>query len=136
VNEVYLKLVQQEQIKAQDRTQFFAIAGHTMRRILVDYARTRKRLKRGGGQAPVLLEEAAFFLTETEAEEVLVLDEALDRLTAVNPRGSQVIQYRFYSGLTLEETAEVMQVSVKTVQRTWTAALAWLRKEVKHDLQC
>ncbi len=134
VNEVYLKLVHQQELRAGDRNQFFAIASNTMRRILVDYARAKKRIKRGGDAPKVRLDEARHLLTEREADEVLALDEALDRLSALNPRGSQVIQYRFYSGLTLEETAQVMDLSVKTVQRAWVSARAWLRKEVSQEL--
>lgn len=134
VNEAYLRLVDQRQLRAEDRPQFFAIAATTMRRILVDYARTRKRLKRGGGQHPVPLEEAEQFLTDAEADEVLALDAALDRLAALEPRAVQVVQCRFYSGLTLEETARVLDVSVKTVQRDWIAARAWLRKEIAHEI--
>ena len=104
-----------------------------MRRILVDYARTKKRIKRGGGQVPVPLDEAIAFLTDQQADEVLALDEALDRLAQVNPRGSQVVEYRFYSGLTLQETAEVLGVSMKTVQRDWLTARAWLRKEIAQE---
>jgi RNA polymerase sigma-70 factor (ECF subfamily) len=130
VNEAYLRLVDQRQLRAEDRPQFFAIAATTMRRILVDYARTRKRLKRGGGQVPIPLEEAEQFLTEAEAEEVLAVEAALDRLTALAPRAVQVVQCRFFSGLTLDETAEALGVSVKTVQRDWLAARAWLRKEI------
>lgn len=134
VNEVYLKLVQQRQIEAGHRTQFMAVASNTMRRILVDYARMKKRLKRGGDRQPVPLDEAEPFLTDQEADEVLALDEALERLTAVNERASQVVQYRFYSGLTLDETADVLGVSVKTVQRAWLTARAWLRNEVTREL--
>jgi len=130
VNEVYLKLVQQHQIQAEHRTQFLAVASRTMRRILVDYARTKKRLKRGGGQPPVPLDDVAAFLSDREADEVLALDEALDRLAAVDERASRVVQYRFYSGLTLDETADVLGVSPKTVQRDWLTARAWLRKEI------
>ena len=133
VNEVYLKLVQQRQIQAAHRTQFFAVAGRTMRRILVDYARTKKRLKRGGGRKSIPLEEVDPFLSDEEADEVLALDEALDRLMTANERASRVVQYRFYSGLTLEETAQVLEVSVKTVQRDWLTARAWLRKEISHE---
>ncbi len=134
VNEVYLRLAKQEQIPAAHRTQFLGVAGRTMRRVLIDYARARKRLKRGAGQSPISLEEATPFLSDTEAEEILALDEALDRLAVVNERGSEVVQYRFFSGLTLEETAEMMGLSLKTVHRAWIAARAWLRKEVAHDL--
>lgn len=134
VNEAYLKLVDQHQLRAEDRAHFFGIAANTMRRILVDYARARRRLKRGGGQRPIPLEEAEHFLSDQEADEVLALDEALDRLTAINPRGGQVVNLRFFSGLTLEETADTLGVSVKTVQRAWIAARAWLRKEVAYDI--
>lgn len=134
VNEAYLRLVGQERLRAEDRAQFFAIATTTMRRILVDYARARKRHKRGGGQAPLPLDEALHFLTEREADEMLALNEALDGLARINPRGSQVVHLRFFSGLTLEETADVVGASVKTVQRSWVAARAWLRKEVAVEL--
>lgn len=132
VNEAYLRLVQQRRLGAEDRVKFFAIAATTMRRVLVDYARARKRLKRGGGQTLVSLDEEAF-LSESEAEEVLALDEALMRLEQVNPRGVEVIQHRFFSGLSLEETAEAMGLSVPTVHRAWRAARNWLRKEVTHE---
>ncbi len=135
VNEAYLKLVNQQRLRVEDRGHFFAIAATTMRRILVDYARARTRQKRGGGQQPVPLEEAEHFLSSEEAEQVLALDEALDRLAVINPRGSDVVNLRFFSGLTLEETADALNVSIKTVQRSWVAARAWLRKEVAYDLQ-
>lgn len=134
VNEAYLRLVDQRQLRAEDRPQFFAIATTTMRRVLVDYARTRKRIKRGGGQTPIPLEEADRFLTDEEADEVLALDAALERLAVLEPRAVQVVQCRFYSGLTLEETAEALGVSAKTVQRDWIAARAWLRKEMNTDM--
>lgn len=130
VNEAYLKLARQHEVRAEDRAQFLAIAATTMRRLLVDYARTRKRLKRGGGARPVPLDDVLPLLSDHDADEMLALDEALTRLEAVNPRGSQVVQYRFFGGLSLEETAEALSVSSKTVQRAWAAARAWLRKEV------
>jgi len=135
VNEVYLKLLGQRRLNAADRSQFFAIAGNTMRRILVDHARRKKRLKRGGDVPDLSLEEWAGAMTVAEASELVALDDALDRLSAINPRGSQVVQYRFFSGLTLDEIAQVMDVSSKTVQRAWTAARAWLRKEVSRELE-
>jgi RNA polymerase sigma factor (TIGR02999 family) len=134
VNEVYLKLIQQRRIHASYRTQFMAIASHSMRRILVDYARTKKRLKRGAGEQPVPIEDVAEFLADREADEVLALDDALERLASINQRAAEVVNYRFYSGLTMEETADMLQVSVKTVQRDWLTARAWLRKEVAQDL--
>jgi RNA polymerase sigma factor (TIGR02999 family) len=134
VNEAYLRLATQAGLAGLDRTQFFAAASNTMRRVLVDHARKRKRQKRGGGEPPARLEDVEAFLSEEEAEELIVLDQALDRLEAANPRGSAVVQHRFFAGLSLEETAELLGVSTKTVQRDWLAARAWLRKEVARDL--
>jgi len=130
VHEAYLKLRQQHKINAADRTQFLAVAGITMRRVLVDYARTRRRGKRGGGDRPVPLEDVEPFLTDSEASEVIALDEALERLARVDPRGAEVVTHRFFTGLTLDESAEVLGVSSKTVRRSWLTARAWLRKEV------
>ncbi len=127
VHEAYLKLRQQHKINAADRTQFLAVAGITMRRVLVDYARTRRRGKRGGGVRPVPLEDVEPFLTDSEAGEVIALDEALERLARVDPRGAEVVTHRFFTGLTLEESAEVLGVSSKTVRRSWlTASSIWL----------
>lgn len=134
VGEAYLRLIDQRQLRAEDKLQFMGIAATTMRRVLVDYARARKRLKRGGGQQPIPLDEAEQFLTDEEAEEVLEVDDALDRLAAMTPRAAEVVQCRFYGGLTLEETAQALDVSLKTVQRDWTAARAWLRKEMSTDI--
>jgi RNA polymerase sigma factor (TIGR02999 family) len=130
VNEAYLRLLEQRRIAAQDRAGFLAVAACTMRRLLVDYARSRRRDKRGGGGEALPIEEAELFLTAGEAEEVLALDLALGRLAAANPRGSQVIEHRYFAGLSLEESAEALGVSAKTVQRDFLAARAWLRKEL------
>ncbi|MBK6489817.1 MAG: hypothetical protein IPF98_23825 [Gemmatimonadetes bacterium] len=105
-----------------------------MRRILIDHARSRKRLKRGAGQTPVLLEEIVALMTDVAADELVALDEALDRLAALNPRAAQVVERRFFAGLTLEATAESLGVSLKTVQRDWLVARAWLRKEIDQEL--
>lgn len=134
VHEAYLRLLESESIQAEDRSQFFAVASETMRRVLVDYARARKALKRGEGKAKVPLEEAEAFLTERQADEMLSLEEALGRLAGFDKRAARVVQYRFFGGLTLEETGEVLGVSPKTVQRDWLAARAWLRNEVAQDL--
>ncbi len=134
VNEVYLKLAAHNRIGAASRTQFMAVAANTMRRILVDYARTRKRQKRGGGEVPIPLEEVEEFLSEEEAEEVLALDAAIARLSERNPRAAEVVEQRFYAGLTLEETAQLLGVSDRTVRRDWLVARAWLRKEVAEDM--
>ena len=130
VNEAYLRLLDQRRIAAQDRAGFLAVAACTMRRLLVDYARSRRRDKRGGGAEALPVEEAELFLTAGEADEILALDLALDRLAAANPRGSQVIEHRYFAGLSLEESAEALGVSAKTVQRDFLAARAWLRKEL------
>jgi len=134
VNEAYLRLVDQRRIAAQDRSEFFAAASRTMRRVLVDYARTRKRDKRGGGATPVPLEAVEEFLTERAADETLALDEALQRLEAAQPRAARVVELRFFGGLTLDEAAALLGVSSKTVQRDGDAAMAWLRKEVRRSL--
>jgi RNA polymerase sigma factor (TIGR02999 family) len=133
VHETYLRLLGQRRLTATDRKSLLAVAGHTMRRILVDYARARTRLKRGGTARPVSLEpgEDAALLTQIEAEEVLAMDAALTRLARLNERAWRVVECRVFAGLTLEETAEVLAISSKSVQRTWTAARAWLRKEMQ-----
>ena len=134
VNEAYLRLARQHRIPAGSRTQFFGVAAKTMRRVLVDYARARKRKERGGDQAPVPIEAVETFLSDEEADEILSLEDALERLARANPRAAQVVEHRFFSGLTLGEIAPLMDVSPKTVHRIWIAARAWLRKEVARDL--
>jgi len=132
VHEAYLKLLGQGGLAGIDRNRFFTIAATTLRRILVDHARTRARLKRGGGAEQIPLD--AELLTEREADELLSLNEALERLAGVNPRGSEIVQHRYFAGLTMDETAEVLGISSKTVQREWVAARAWLRKEIAAEL--
>ncbi|MGE0553956.1 MAG: ECF-type sigma factor [Gemmatimonadales bacterium] len=134
VHEAYLRLAGQEGLAGADRTHFFAAASNTMRRVLVDYARRRNRAKRGGGAQAVPLDDVAEYLSEAEATELLALDAALERLAAVDPRGSAVVEHRFFGGLSQEETADLLGVSTKTIQRDWLAARAWLRKEVARDL--
>lgn len=138
VHETYLRLLKQRRIEAADRAQFLAVAAKTMRRVLVDYARTRRRLKRGGAMTPLRLDAlpegaAEPLLADEEAEEMLALHEALERLARIYPRGAEVVEHRFFGGLTLEETADVLGLSAKTVQRDWQTARAWLRKEVSRD---
>jgi RNA polymerase sigma-70 factor (ECF subfamily) len=130
VHEAYLRLLGQRRIAASDRAEFLAIAACTMRRLLVDYARGRRRGKRGGGAEALPLDAADLFLDDRQADELLTLDLALDRLAAMNPRGSRVIEHRYFAGLSLEESAEILCVSTKTVQRDFLAARAWLRKEL------
>jgi RNA polymerase sigma factor (TIGR02999 family) len=135
VNEVYLRLLGQRRIDAAGRAEFFAVAARTMRRVLVDAARTRKRLKRGGDQERVPLEDVDAALSIREADELLALEAALERLAASDPRAAEVVEKRFFAGLTLEETAASLGVSTKTIQRDWLAARAWLRKEVARELE-
>jgi RNA polymerase sigma factor (TIGR02999 family) len=131
VHEAYLRLLGQRQVNAHDRPEFLAVAGYTMRRILVDDARRRTRLKRGGHETPIPLDdEPASLLDEGDAEQVLALDDLLERLAAFEERAARIVEYRIFAGLTLEETATALDVSVKTVQRTWSTARAWLRKEL------
>jgi RNA polymerase sigma-70 factor, ECF subfamily len=136
VHEAYLKLVQQERAEWQSRAHFFAVAALAMRRILINHAKTRARQKRGGGAVRLDL-EAAEKLGETsvpfndeQADELIALDGALSQLKEFNEEGAQVIEYRFFGGLQFKEIAEVIGVSEVTVRRRWTAARAWLRKEL------
>jgi RNA polymerase sigma-70 factor, ECF subfamily len=131
VHEAWLRLFQQQSIDAATRAEFFAVASNTMRRVLVDYARARHRQKRGGGQEPVPLDEVAPFLTDRAADEVLGIDDALERLRALQPRAVSIVEMHFFGGLPLVEIAGILGVSEKTAQRDWQAARAWLRKEVR-----
>jgi len=124
VNEAYLKLIHQRQEFA-NRDQFFALASRLMRRVLVDYARQRIRLKRGGGRAHVELNDA-FVMSDEKSAEVLELDAALNRLAKLEPRQVRVVELRYFSGLSIDEVASLLQVSPKTVKRDWTVARAWL----------
>jgi len=125
INEAYLKLVDQQNVEWQNRAHFFAVAAQVMRHILVDHARTRNYAKRGGGAPKLPLDEAAA-LIEQRAGQLIALDDALRDLATLDERKSQIIELRFFGGLSLEETAEVMEISPSTVQREWRAAKAWL----------
>jgi RNA polymerase sigma factor (TIGR02999 family) len=125
LNEAYLRLVENPEPSWQDRTHFIAAAAQLMRRIMVDHARKRHSLKRGADALRVTLDEAAW-VTETRSEELLALDEALEKLTAQDPRKSQIVELRYFGGLTIEETAEFLKLSPRTVEREWTMAKAWL----------
>ncbi|MEK6335860.1 MAG: sigma-70 family RNA polymerase sigma factor [Acidobacteriota bacterium] len=129
VNEAFLKLIDQRDVRWQNRAHFFGIAAQMMRRILVDYARNRRYAKRGGGARELSLDEALIVSDERSAE-VLALDETLQRLAEFDPRKSQIVEFRFFGGLSIEETAEVLAVSPGTVMRDWTLAKAWLRREM------
>ncbi|MFI5210406.1 MAG: sigma-70 family RNA polymerase sigma factor [Gemmatimonadales bacterium] len=129
VHETYLRLVDQTRADWRDRAQFYALAARTMRRVVVDYARRYGALRRGGGLKRVPLTEDTA-LTE-RGETLLALDEALDRLATHNPRLSQVVECRYFAGLTEEETAEGLGVTTRTVQRDWAKARAWLYLELR-----
>jgi RNA polymerase sigma-70 factor (ECF subfamily) len=125
LNEAYLRLVENTQPLWQNRTHFVAAAAQLMRRIMVDHARKRHSLKRGAGALKVTFDEAAW-VTESRSEELLALDEALQKLTAQDPRKSQIVELRYFGGLTVDETAEFLKLSARTVEREWTMAKAWL----------
>jgi len=129
VHEAYLKLINVDRVEWHDRTHFFAMASRAMRRILIDYARTRNREKRGGGLARVPLDDA-FQVAEERAEDLIALDEALSRLEAVNERQCRVVEYRFFGGMSLQETADALGVSVASVKRDWALCRAWLNQEL------
>ena len=129
VNEAYLRLVDAQQTNWKDRAHFFALCARAMRQILVDHARSRGSAKRGGGQVAIELEEGLAAGSSPEAN-LLELDDALNRLAELDPRKSQVIELRFFGGLSVEETAEVLKVSPLTVARDWTLAKAWLHREL------
>jgi RNA polymerase sigma-70 factor, ECF subfamily len=129
VNEAYLRLVDWKDARWQNRAHFFAVAAQIMRRVLVDVARTRDRAKRGHGQLHVSLSEAAGVPAGAEVD-LVALDGALQALEALDSRQCRVIELRFFGGLTLEETAHVLDVSVGTVRRDWTLAQAWLFREL------
>ncbi len=132
LNEAYLRLVDNTQPLWQNRTHFVAAAAQLMRRIMVDHARERRSLKRGGGALKVTLDEAAL-VTEARSEELLALDEALERLTVQDPRKSQIVELRYFGGLTVEETAEFLKLSPRTVEREWTMAKAWLYRALSGE---
>ena len=129
VNEAYLRLVDQKNVRWQNRSHFFAIAAQLMRRILVDYARGRQYQKRGGGAIQVSLAHAES-LSDESTPDLVALDEALQDLAKVDERRSKVVELRFFGGLSIEETAEILKISPTTVERDWTIAKAWLRKTV------
>ncbi len=129
VNEAYLRLVNQNHVHWQNRAHFFGIAAQLMRRILVDYARKRRYAKRGGDARHVLLDDA-MIVSEERAADVVALDDALNSLAEIDPRKSHIVELRFFGGLSIEETAEVLKVSPGTIMREWTLAKAWLRREM------
>jgi len=130
IHEAYLKLVDQREVQWQNRAHFFAIAAQAMRRILVDYARTKQREKRGGGDAKLPLGEAISVAVDEKAVDLIALDEALTKFAAIDFQQARVVELRYFSGLSLEETAEVLHISRATVARDWNVARAWLHREL------
>jgi RNA polymerase sigma-70 factor (ECF subfamily) len=130
VHEAYLKLVEQRSVDWQGRAHFFGIAAQVMRRILVDHARGHLREKRGSGQQAVPLDEALVFAPE-QSMELVKLDEALKRLSKLDPRQGRIVELRFFGGLTVEQTADLLGISPKTVKRDWSMAKAWLHGDLK-----
>lgn len=130
VNEAFLRLIDIKHIEWHDRAHFFAMSARLMRRILVDHARARHYQKRGGGAAQVTLDETMLVAAERGVD-LLALDEALKRLAEMDPRKGQVVELRFFGGMTLDETAHVLQVSSDTVTRDWNLAKTWLLRELR-----
>ena len=132
INETYLRLVDQKKVHWQNRAHFFGIAAQIMRRILLNYARDQTRVKRGGGATQVSLSKASI-LSREKSNELITLDEALQRLEAVDQRKSRVVELRYFGGLSVEETAEVLDVAPVTVLRDWKYAKAWLAREIADE---
>jgi RNA polymerase sigma factor (TIGR02999 family) len=132
VNEVYLKLVDTKGVSFRDRSQFYGLAAQIMRRILVDAARARGASKRGGLLGKVSLEDG-FFAAPEKDREIVALDDALDALAKEDPRKARVVELRFFGGLSIEETGEVLGISVQTVRRDWMFAQAWLARAMRAD---
>ena len=133
VNEAYLKLVDGDGVRLANRAHFFAVSARAMRAILVDHARARNAAKRGGGGVPVPLDEVAELLSDEQAEHLEALDDGLARLGEVNAEATRVVECLYFGGLTLEETAAALDMSVATVRRRWSFAKAWLGRALRAD---
>jgi RNA polymerase sigma-70 factor, ECF subfamily len=136
INELYLRMIDLRQVNWQNRAHFFAVCARLMRRILTDFFRSKQYLKRGAGARPISLDAAAVISRDVRRD-LLAVDEALHQLAAVDERKSQVVELRFFGGLSVKETAEVLRVSPETVMRDWKLAKAWLlnRLDGRHDLK-
>jgi RNA polymerase sigma factor (TIGR02999 family) len=134
INEAYLKLVGNKEMQWQNRSHFYAVAAQAMRRILVDNARARRYAKRGGGAVAVELNEAATVAAKRAAE-IVALDDALNDLAKLDPRKSRIVELRYFGGMTVVETAEVLDLSPATVMRDWDTAKAWLLRAISPDRQ-
>lgn len=132
VNEAYLRLIDQSRVSWQGRTHFLAVGAQAMRRILVDHARAKGRAKRGGGRQRIALDEGLTISPERDAD-LLAVDDALDKLRQIDPRQAQIVELRFFGGMTVEEVAVVLGVSKRTVENEWTIIRAWLRRELSEE---
>ena len=132
VNEAYLRLVDMRQVSWRDRAHFFALASRLIRHVLVDAARERRSLKRGADASPEALDEN-LLVFENPLADIIALDDALRTLSRIDERKNQVVELRFFGGLTVEEAAEVLGVSAETVKRDWKLAKAWLRRELRRE---
>lgn len=133
VNEAYLRLVNDQARDWQNRAHFIGVSASVMRRILIDHARRKQALKRGAGEQAVVQAEDCAGISFEQADELIALNIALDRLEEMNPRQRQVVELRYFGGLSLEETAEALNVSPITVKRDWVAARAWLKRQVRPE---
>ncbi len=133
VHDAYVRLVKQEEVEWQNRAHFFAVAAQAIRRILVDHARGHQRIKRGGSRQRVRLEEDVALVSERDLD-LVALDEALNRLAALNERQARIVELRFFGGLTLKEVAEIVGVSARTVDGDWSMARAWLRRALEEPV--
>ena len=133
VNEAYLRLAGTKNIEWQNRAHFFAVTAQVMRNVLIDHARRRLYAKRGGQAQQVPIDDVSLEMSEQRADELVVLDEALSDLAKLDQRKARVVELRYFGGLSLEETAEVLGISLMTVRRDWRAAKAWLYKEVNGE---
>jgi RNA polymerase sigma-70 factor, ECF subfamily len=131
VHEAWIELTKLNRIEWQNRSHYLAAAAQAMRRILIDYAVARRRQKRGGGNVPIHLDEEVMAVAEARGDEWLALDEALVRLAAANDRQARIVECRFFGGMSVEETAELLHVSPATVKREWATARAWLNRELQ-----
>ena len=134
VHEAYLRLIDIKRVSWQDRSHFFAMAARVMRRVLVDHARAKQYQKRGAGAHKVSLDDVDIIGAE-QAVDILALDEALEALGRQDPRKAQVVEMRYFAGLTIEETAAALEVSVDTVMRDWRLARAWLRRALVEGVE-
>jgi RNA polymerase sigma factor (TIGR02999 family) len=137
VHEAFIRLVRADEVSINGRAHFFALSAKVMRQILVDWAKARRAAKRGGAREPVplaeALDEAPMALTEQNLTELITLDDALERLAALAPRQARVVECRFFGGMSVEETAEALDISVATVKREWSVARAWLNHALSGD---